>query len=312
MSQRKIKSFLPILVAGIVALIVTVLWLLAFFELPPFDWRQFSDYQESLTSLFAGLALIFVAWTAFMQREELDATRNIMADQSKTMELQRFETTFFNMLNNFNEIRKNLFIEVGYADFVKHTFEGVLSDNIFINKIQGSGINFFREVYSTIEGYFFLGLKELLNVDLQDNNRTIHKKLILDYLAQKENSEAEKISREAFSRALFEFFKKYSYDLGPHNYFLERMVEFLSNNNSLSEDQKKFYFDVLFFNLTKYEICFLMFRVIDHKCQESTLGKDKFIDSLIFYKIDEFCDNKLLLDQRHKNLFFNHAKPHTT
>lgn len=43
-----------------------------------------------------------------LQRDELTATRNEFTNQNKTMQLQRFETTFFNMLSLHNNIVANI------------------------------------------------------------------------------------------------------------------------------------------------------------------------------------------------------------
>jgi hypothetical protein len=48
--------------------------------------------------------------------EEMRATRREFEEQNKTMAIQRFETTFFNMVNLHNEIVKSMVVNEGYGE----------------------------------------------------------------------------------------------------------------------------------------------------------------------------------------------------
>ncbi|NOS91852.1 MAG: hypothetical protein HOP30_08015, partial [Cyclobacteriaceae bacterium] len=81
---------------------------------------QFGDRFGATTSLFGGLTIVGLLYTIFLQREDLKIARETnrlsieelqisnsrFAEQNKVLELQRFETTFFNLLNNLYNSRK--------------------------------------------------------------------------------------------------------------------------------------------------------------------------------------------------------------
>ena len=89
------------------------------------DWQTrgtFGDSFGALNALFSGLAFAGLIVTLIMQkdelsmqREELDEAKQELRQQSiefkkqnKTLNLQRFENTFFNMLNLQETITRNL------------------------------------------------------------------------------------------------------------------------------------------------------------------------------------------------------------
>jgi hypothetical protein len=71
----------------------------------------FGDMFGSINALFSGLALAGIILTILLQRkelklqrEELQETRHEFETQNETLKLQRFENTFFNLLNQHHQI----------------------------------------------------------------------------------------------------------------------------------------------------------------------------------------------------------------
>lgn len=78
----------------------------------------FGDMFGSVNALFSGLALGGIIFTIFLQKKELKLQRNELKEtrkeftlQNKTLSLQRFENTFFQMLNLHHEIIDKLKFE---------------------------------------------------------------------------------------------------------------------------------------------------------------------------------------------------------
>ena len=76
---------------------------------------QFGDMFGVVNSLFSGLAFGGIIYTILLQREELKAqreelrlTKQEFITQNETLRLQRFENTFFNLLNVHNKIVDSL------------------------------------------------------------------------------------------------------------------------------------------------------------------------------------------------------------
>lgn len=77
----------------------------------------FGDKFGAVNALFSGLAFAGIIFTIFLQkreltlqREELEQTRNEFTQQNETLKKQRFENTFFHLLNLHNEIVDKLYI----------------------------------------------------------------------------------------------------------------------------------------------------------------------------------------------------------
>ncbi len=95
---------------------ICVLWLLNLIVpylsgTSPENAPGFGDMFGAVNSLFSGFALAGIIITILMQREELQLqrkelalTRKEFAQQNETMRLQRFENTFFNLLQLHHQI----------------------------------------------------------------------------------------------------------------------------------------------------------------------------------------------------------------
>ena len=78
-----------------------------FGEFSSFSWEKYGQFGDSfgfVTAVFAGAAFFLLLKTYKAQKEELRATREIMANQSSVMSMQKFETTFFNILNLYSNL----------------------------------------------------------------------------------------------------------------------------------------------------------------------------------------------------------------
>lgn len=89
---------------------------------------QFGDQFGAVNALFSGLAFAGLIFTIILQkkelalqreeltqtREELKGQKEQLEEQNKTLKIQRFENTFFQMLNQFQEIVNN--ISYSYID----------------------------------------------------------------------------------------------------------------------------------------------------------------------------------------------------
>lgn len=112
---------------------VWILSLIAITFIPFKDWATrgtFGDSFGSINSLFSGLALGGIIYTIFMQkkelslqREELKNTRKEFTIQNKTLRLQRFENTFFNLLSLHHQI----------VNSIDLSFETVKTDFDFVS-----------------------------------------------------------------------------------------------------------------------------------------------------------------------------------
>ena len=119
------QSRIPLLAFLAVLLLFLLSWVcIDIFITDPQNRGTFGDKFGAVNSLFSGLAVAGLIYTIYLQkeelrlqREELRQTRQEMNrqtkefdEQNKTLQIQRFENTFFNMLRLLQEILQGLSI----------------------------------------------------------------------------------------------------------------------------------------------------------------------------------------------------------
>jgi Putative phage abortive infection protein len=113
-NQKEEKDIDFVFTSIIVTLVIVGLWIGTFFLLkdkPDTSRGTFGDMFGSINALFSGLALAGIILTILLQRKELKLQREELRDtrtefetQNETLKLQRFESTFFNLLNLHHQI----------------------------------------------------------------------------------------------------------------------------------------------------------------------------------------------------------------
>ncbi len=83
-------------------------WGLMKILIEPQDRGEFGDQFGAVNALFSGLAFASLIYTIYLQRIEIKQTQEEMREQNETFALQRFESSFFSMLSQHNEMVRNL------------------------------------------------------------------------------------------------------------------------------------------------------------------------------------------------------------
>ncbi|CAK1742370.1 Phage abortive infection protein [Vibrio crassostreae] len=152
---------------------------------------MFGDSYGSLNTLFSGLAFAGIITSIFLQSQELRETRaEIKAQkeefelQTKAMNKQVFETTFFQLLQLHNEIVQSLQIETGFSTnrklvhgrdvfsilfnekFVSQDYEHEYYHQFddsedFSDDLNGHYLKFHR-VYGHLVGHYFRNIYQIL------------------------------------------------------------------------------------------------------------------------------------------------------
>lgn len=113
-----------VIISIIVSVIIIGLWTANYFcliGLPTSERGTIGDMFGVINSLFSGLALAGIILTILLQRKELKYQREELRDtrkefqvQNETLKIQRFENTFFHLLDQFHQI-------VNTIDFTYHS-----------------------------------------------------------------------------------------------------------------------------------------------------------------------------------------------
>ncbi|MCE3228468.1 MAG: hypothetical protein K0S32_3019 [Bacteroidetes bacterium] len=145
-AQKKKKKKLPslILLLSIIALTWGIFIFIAKFSFK--DWDNagvFGDSFGAINALFSGLAFAGIIYTIFLQKQELELQRRELRQtrlefkiQNETLKKQRFENTFFHLLNLHNEIVEKLKVEVNEGDEITPHFVSYESRSVFSGAVR--------------------------------------------------------------------------------------------------------------------------------------------------------------------------------
>lgn len=265
----------------IVPIVIFGLWYLTYILLKDCDTRgTFGDMFGSVNALFSGLALAGIILTILLQRnelklqrEELKETRKEFKIQNKTLKLQRFENTFFSMLDLHHQI-------VNAID---------LSD--FEPKDHGRG-------YSKINY-----LQELEKIVISGRD-------VFERLYTKMRSEMQK-DEQNYNKIYDEYYKRIHSDFGHYFRHLYRIIklidstDFSDNYDETSPISKRLtifnikykYTSIIRAQLSDGELLFLFYNCL------SKNGVDKFKPYIEEYSIFKNLPKEQLASKDHIKLF---------
>ena len=139
--------------------VICAVWLASFvliyFCIDDWDVRgQFGDLFGSVNSLFSGLAFAGLVITIIQQRHDLqlqrqanDQSKKELNQQNETMKKERFENTFFKMLEVQQSIVNDLYATDSHTEWVKQDAPNGRSAKEILTKDEYRGRNLFYYVF---------------------------------------------------------------------------------------------------------------------------------------------------------------------
>lgn len=300
--------------------LILFLWRDSNFDLDlPIDkqkFGQFSDYFGGIIGSIWGLAGVILFYVALtdqrediktnrqvlttqvkaleqqieefkLQRDEMRMTREVFDEQSVTLKKQQFESTFFNSLNLFNEILKEIsFIKTENPDMFRFHLKGSRPEpKIEIYK----GRESFKQIYEEL--------------------RKIYSDVHYEYLQEKlfqedapENSISLEISNndelEILNRSYKRLFDLYQSQLGHYFRTIYNIIERIHIENL---ENPKYYTNLFRAQISTYEHLLLFYNGI------SDYGKENLKPLIDEF---QFLDNlriELLIDESHKKFYNSKA-----
>ncbi|MFA6201115.1 MAG: putative phage abortive infection protein [Bacteroidales bacterium] len=121
---KTIKASFTLIIIAVILLIIfiyTILWLGFDYKFHASTSINFSDKFEAINALFSALAFAVLIVTMYFQKKELELQRQELENtreelkgqkeasqkQNEILQIQRFETTFFNQLEYFDRLTKS-------------------------------------------------------------------------------------------------------------------------------------------------------------------------------------------------------------
>lgn len=275
--EEKNRGF--IVTSFVVTLVIIGLWILTYYLLK--DKAEttrgtFGDMFGSINALFSGLALAGIILTILLQRKELKLQRKEIRDtrkefetQNDTLKLQRFENTFFNLLNLHHQIVNSIDFRY-YKRRVKELNTGLLNINAEMEAVTITGRDVFRNRYNFM-------LKDLK--DASNNYESIY----LDH------------------------YEKSQTDFGHYFRNLYRMIKLVDQTDFFYDSSKvsgteifriKYrYTSIIRSQISDYELLWLFYNCL------SKNGIDKFKPYIELYSFFKNLPQYLIADASHINLY---------
>ena len=169
-----------IFVALIIVVIIVSLWIFTLCTVKDMGYTErgtFGDMFGGLNALFSGLAFAGIILTILLQRNELKLQREELKDtraefktQNETLKIQRFEHTFFNLLDQHHQIvnsidfryyKKKEIYQTGYI--TKNEVHGIDKEIVIIH-----GRDVFRHRYKKFNDELSKNSSDYVNVYLRN------------------------------------------------------------------------------------------------------------------------------------------------
>lgn len=238
--QERLHDLYKLLIA------VLVLWLISIFAIPYLypklsNRALFGDSFGVINSLFSGFAFAGIIYTILLQRKELSLQRNELAltriefkQQNKTLSAQKFENSFFNLLNFHYRIVETIDSDFYYLIFDKKNVEyyeitkGNKKETSQFSRITLTGRDVFKARFQILK-------RELTNMDHGiDIKRNFH---------------------QVYRGEMVSDFSHYINNL-------LRLLVFVDSSNSLSNDDKILYSQLIKDQFSEFELVWIFFYII--------------------------------------------------
>ena len=211
-----------------------------------------------------------------LQRQELEQTRNVLIEQSKTLKIQQFESTFFNSLNLLSSITQNINFTKSPSNFNTMILKEV-DNKDYIGK------NCFEFFYKELERKYKMKYKSYITSNLKQT-----------YKQDEEFNVPFEIHRELANESYEEIFSKYQAALGHYFRTLYNIIRLVKNQNP---ENSKYYTNLVRAQLSTYEHLLLFYNCF------SEYGEERFKPLIIeFSLLDNMPINKLI-DEKHIDFY---------
>ncbi|RXK14567.1 hypothetical protein CP965_03730 [Halarcobacter mediterraneus] len=280
--------------------------------------KDFSNNKKALTKQIEALNLQNDEFK--QQKEELRETREVFKEQSKTLKQQRFETTFFSLIDLFNTLVNNLDLKNDNKNYFKK-----LRDELFTKETESTNIielnneiiNLYKEIlYGNKESltHYFRTLYRIIHFidssELAESEKIVYLKIFRSQLSEYELLLIYYNAETRYAKKLYPLILKYN--LIKHLPSLSKF-EFYKYTKNIVEDYKKLnklnqFNEFIFDNLLLF-IDNLNQNVNKEDFIEEELSKKTEINDKILIKITSSEINKLkfafiLLEENISDILF--------
>jgi hypothetical protein len=249
------------------------------------------DWFGGLSGPLIGLSSFILVYLAFrLQNKQMKDQQVEFEKQNKTLSLQRFETSFFQLLNFHNEIVTALWVSYKYVskrETVRKPKEGGNEGEMkeVIMETKNSETSDKREYFSTVYLMMQHNLKE---INGRSSGLSKEMKASLSY--------KESVAVENY-RTTYNIEQA---SLGHYFRHLYHIVKYIHTSDLITDEQKKHYAAILRAQLSAYELVLLLYN-----CLVQDLGYPKFKYLVDKYDLLQNMNSELLFDKEDLIVFKN-------
>ncbi|MGI9527127.1 MAG: putative phage abortive infection protein [Weeksellaceae bacterium] len=255
------------------------------------DLGPIGDWFGGLSGPLIGLSSFILVYLAFrLQNKQMKEQQLEFEKQNTTLALQRFESSFFQLLSFHNEIVQALWTKYEYRDnfkIIERPKEGGKEGEM--EKVQTNDRTIEesdkREYFSTVHLMMKHNLEEISN-----KSKALSKEM-KSSIAYKESVAIENYSK---------VYDKEQASLGHYFRNLYHIVKYIHFSNLVTDEHKLHYAAILRAQLSAYELVLLLYN-----CLVEDLGYPKFKFLVDKYDLLQNMNRKLLLDQDDFSVFQN-------
>ena len=188
-SHDKFGTFVDF-VGGIVGSIWSLCGVILFYLALKSQRKDFKNNRKAVKKQIESLTVQIEEFK--LQRDELKETREVFIEQSKTLKQQRFESTFFSLIELYNKIILNFNqINNNYFKNLKDEFESLIEDNKKITHEMALEhyINIFYKNKDELNSYFrtiYRILSFIENLNLDEKEKSSYVKILRALLSENE------------------------------------------------------------------------------------------------------------------------------
>lgn len=268
--EKEDKEYWIWIIGSSFALVIIGFWFFTYFNLKEVDFVDrgtFGDMFGSINALYSGLAFAGIIFTILLQRkelkyqrEELRETREEFKTQNRTLKLQRFENTFFNLLSLHHQIVDSIDLDIEKERKVKgpavQGLKFALLKPTEYDRIIIKGRDVFKEKYDELIEYF----------EQKENLNDINNRYLVFY-------ESVQTDFGHYFRNLYRIIKLV--DETEFHSYLELDIDFNNDNHKLVYAKANFksrykYTSIIRSQLSDYELLWLFYNCL------SVNGNEKF------------------------------------
>lgn len=232
------------------------------------EYDRLGTFISGVTAPFLSLAAFVLLYLTYKsQKEELSDSKKILNEQSETQQTQRFETTFFNLLNLHHSIVNSIDLKIS----VKHTNEWK-GEHWFENE-EKKGRDCFREFYSAFTKAY--NQQKRYSTKWDGTKHILESELV--------------VVKESYNT----FFAQHQHDLGHYFRNLYHLVKFIDNSEMKN---KQMYVSLVRAQLSSHELLLIFYNCASDFGQKFT----QFMPAYHFFKN---MPTDLLLESSHKSFY---------